>query len=76
MGTTLSKVWGRFLTAWTGGGSANKKHQDSANGHLRDVENNFPTTNTTAKHPTPLPSMYEITEVCLECDASRCGLEG
>ena len=81
MGATLSKVWGRFLTAWTGDESVGKKHQNSTNGHPRDVENGFPTTKAAAKHPAPLLGMdqvkkYEITEVCRECDCFRCGAEG
>jgi hypothetical protein len=65
MGAALSKLWGAFLRAWTGGGAPTNNHAQNN----KDLEDGLPTANTPAKPPTPLPDMtgikkYEITEVC------------
>lgn len=68
MGATLSKLWGSFKSAFTGGGAPAKSNHNDNKDQAKDVEDRLPKTNTPAKPPTPLPDMggiqkYEITEV-------------
>lgn len=81
MGAALSKLWGAFRTAVTGGGATGKRDTNHSDGITKDVENGLPTSNTPAKPPTPMPSMggikkYEITEVRLSCNFDSGGWRG
>ncbi|KAF2000642.1 SGL-domain-containing protein [Amniculicola lignicola CBS 123094] len=67
MGATLSKLWGAFKSAWTGGGAGKR----NANGHRRDLENGHAALNKTASSASSMGiKKYEITEPWLKLNCS------